>query len=1157
MYKRRRGQQTILRGHPLAKGLVGCWLFNEGAGSDAYSLCNPDDALALAFVDASGGPFWISGTAASSIAQPSPYAFRFRYLGSGTQYPGGSLTAPSAALQPANAVTIFWRGAVYGGGNLSNNPALVYMSYTNSNTAPYIAYGIARVNGAANSLYFLDDAGGTIHAQQVNSIIPAAGVTFDAAMTFANGGNAVGYVDGAQVCSASRSGALSYVSPEMFVNVDFNSGDVADTAVDVIYVWNRQLSAQEMQLLHTNPYVFLTGAPRLSRKPPGLSQTISPTGKASDFAAGSVDLKYNQDISPTGKASDFAAGAPIVNQNVINPVGKPSDFAVGTTIVSLGTITPTGKPSDFAAGIPILNVIQNITPTGKPSDFAPGLPSLIPAQIITPSGKASDFAPGAPTVQGGPQRVAPTGKPSDFAAGYPTLEGPPEGIKLFIGGFDFTDYLMLQGVSNPDTESQTSPQPLQLTSQTLGRWTALFDLIDVEMEVAPGLNDTVLIQENGVTIFSGGLAQAQVDRFTMGTPLQSYHCTALDWSAICDRRTVNATYLAGADVSFVFQDIWNNVLNNPSEGIAASGIAPTGTDTLDQNEVMAPITVTQAFDRICTDQGWVWWIDAQANLHAVPNPDLGTAPFSLSETSGNFRALAASATLVDYRNVEIVKSNLTAVPGIAVQRSGGGSPGQPGFGQPVVSETYTLPQPAAEARGFVLGGIVLNFPALEITSIIVNGTPQPVQNDAVVGAKYNLQQSWWYVPGDPFVFPPNVDNNSPTFPYPPVTSPYPSSGDVVEIDYIPIGSSQSAVKQSGNPLQPATPGAKGTWGSGVFENVDQVKNINLQSDLNAIANAYLNRSDFVPTQVIFETDVPGAQVGMKVPIDLPISFLPSTDQFLITAIEGDLQTGVLEFGSRFHWKITCTTGQDLGNSAKWFERLIARTENPLPVQQPQVLSIIIGGGGQSVSAGVPAGYTPSPLTSGGPILSITAIAGTPPTDQNLVIDLLDGGNSILGNNLIVIPAGSVDQVFVTQFAQSSVAIGDVITPSVSYQVTGTNPLPASSVNVTVVWSPPGLPADQTQPGVYASYVTGTLAITTASLPSGPHGVAYTALVVATGGTPPYSFSATGLPSGLTMDASGNIVGTPTTAGTSSVVVSVTDSSSPELGVSSGFKLVIT
>ena len=71
---------------------------------------------------------------------------------------------------------------------------------------------------------------------------------------------------------------------------------------------------------------------------------------------------------------------------------------------------------------------------------------------------------------------------------------------------------------------------------------------------------------------------------------------------------------------------------------------------------------------------------------------------------------------------------------------------------------------------------------------------------------------------------------------------------------------------------------------------------------------------------------------------------------------------------------------------------------------------------------------------------------------------------------------------------------------------------------------------------------GPLTITTTALPAATAGVAYTATLTATGGTPPYTWSiATGtLPAGLTLTpASGVISGTPTATGTSSFTVQVT------------------
>jgi len=85
-------------------------------------------------------------------------------------------------------------------------------------------------------------------------------------------------------------------------------------------------------------------------------------------------------------------------------------------------------------------------------------------------------------------------------------------------------------------------------------------------------------------------------------------------------------------------------------------------------------------------------------------------------------------------------------------------------------------------------------------------------------------------------------------------------------------------------------------------------------------------------------------------------------------------------------------------------------------------------------------------------------------------------------------------------------------------------------------------------------------VTTASLPAGTEGTAYDATVAASGGVPPYHWSATGLPQGLSIDpTSGAITGTPQEAGTFTVVVSATDSavaSAPQTGTNT-YQLVIS
>ena len=70
-------------------------------------------------------------------------------------------------------------------------------------------------------------------------------------------------------------------------------------------------------------------------------------------------------------------------------------------------------------------------------------------------------------------------------------------------------------------------------------------------------------------------------------------------------------------------------------------------------------------------------------------------------------------------------------------------------------------------------------------------------------------------------------------------------------------------------------------------------------------------------------------------------------------------------------------------------------------------------------------------------------------------------------------------------------------------------------------------------------------------------VAYQQGIAATGGTQPYTWSASGLPSGMLMNSSsGALYSTPTVSGTFSITVTVTDNSSPQKTASQGYSLTV-
>jgi hypothetical protein len=88
--------------------------------------------------------------------------------------------------------------------------------------------------------------------------------------------------------------------------------------------------------------------------------------------------------------------------------------------------------------------------------------------------------------------------------------------------------------------------------------------------------------------------------------------------------------------------------------------------------------------------------------------------------------------------------------------------------------------------------------------------------------------------------------------------------------------------------------------------------------------------------------------------------------------------------------------------------------------------------------------------------------------------------------------------------------------------------------------------------------TTPLNLTTASLPGGVVGTAYSATVTATGGATPYAFTVTAgtLPDGLSLSTGGALTGTPTAVGMSTFTITVTDASSPQKSDSQMYTIAI-
>ena len=155
-----------------------------------------------------------------------------------------------------------------------------------------------------------------------------------------------------------------------------------------------------------------------------------------------------------------------------------------------------------------------------------------------------------------------------------------------------------------------------------------------------------------------------------------------------------------------------------------------------------------------------------------------------------------------------------------------------------------------------------------------------------------------------------------------------------------------------------------------------------------------------------------------------------------------------------------------------------------------------------------------------------------------------------------LPAGTQNQLYSFQMqptggfgalAWSATGLPAGLTISSSGLISGTPTASGSFTVATTVTD--SCPTQQSSTQTYTLSIaasTGALTITTANpLPSGTEGQAYSTQMAAQGGVPPYTWARTAgsLPAGLTINTAGLVSGTPTSAGTQTPTLQVTDSAS--------------
>jgi len=506
-------------------------------------------------------------------------------------------------------------------------------------------------------------------------------------------------------------------------------------------------------------------------------------------------------------------------------------------------------------------------------------------------------------------------------------------------------------------------------------------------------------------------------------------------------------YTAGTDIGQVILDVVSNFLNG--EGVTTQGVPIDGSlGTLDADTSGQYETVRQMFDELAQDSGTVWWIDQYGVLFFSPITEAPAAPFSIDETQSNapFRRSAGTpmiSTSVSggsqtsgFRNKEYVVSNLNTLPGS--NAAGGGGTVPSGTTETII---FTEGEPGVwDSPAGTPYGILASLPIAAISSLTVNGNVQTVYELSAYSGQTSTGPNdylWAFLAGGTQV--------GPTF------GPLPSGATIV-ITYTPGNGANAAsvvVGSASNPLTPTGP-TFGHCGSGIFEVIDQVKNVSSVDDLNALAQSFLNRSGAIPQVLTFETDKPGLFVGQALPVYLPSLGVPRTGTtpqgFIISGITGTAQDWYLKYGSFFRWTVTAINNYDPANWITYFSRLVARTENALPVLQNDPYSWALGNG--SSAAGGTALTNPLQVRRTGRLATVAIAAQIVPINQTLVVQLLADGVVFATVSLSPSATPNVFQTIVVPLSAGTYLYsGQVLTINANYVAASGVPVKAQGVTV--------------------------------------------------------------------------------------------------------------
>ena len=470
-----------------------------------------------------------------------------------------------------------------------------------------------------------------------------------------------------------------------------------------------------------------------------------------------------------------------------------------------------------------------------------------------------------------------------------------------------------------------APESVSITNTLDGRGSMRFSLIDESYGYRPAIGQEVrFVRED--TLEFAGLVSDVVEGHIAGSPsvnpISRPQVICADFAAILDRRILIQEFGSTVTAKAMVQSVVDTTLSR-------DGIAFDDTDgdpgAIDERSFRG-VTATDFMQRVSRSStpGYSWRLDYTRLLRFFdPSAGAGAAPISLADNDGNVipDTIFVRELRGNYRNVQYVR--LAKPSGVL-------------FAEEAVSAPGTFDKNAADRSW---GPLLLSNPIQENASInvrMVGGTDtidpgniitEQVYLDRKAGLikpfnKWN-QGDWHYryTPGTNVI---TNNKNHPNF--------FPGSGDYigervqVVLSYATGEATSAIISVQDDSQISARQAIEG--GSGRYESLEEVNDIETTQAAEDLANALLDRYASMPKELRFATFQAGFEPGQL--LTSTYTKPPATDTFLIksvikTSTEESLRSDHPDTGKR--WLVSlieCVNGAALDSPDEIRRRVIDR-----------------------------------------------------------------------------------------------------------------------------------------------------------------------------------------------------------------------------------------